>query len=234
MIQDIALQVSAGGQCTSVLGLEKCRSIDRGFSVPIRRDINPICDRRVSLACPSCGRIGLREFYDAGLLPVHNVLVMETYEEAISHPMGEVSLGLCEGCGFITNTRFDPSLLNYSSNCEDTQHYSAHFNQYADSLVRRLVDDLGIRRKTVVEIGSGGGDFLDFAHGFRRFGLHGFEIGERCAHFNLLESGKLLFELSQLVAAQPFARHILHARRVDRLAVAIHFVMEVRTGREPG
>ncbi len=127
----------------------------------IRRDINPICDRRVSLACPSCGRIGLQEFYDAGLLPVHNVLVMETYEEAISHPMGEVALGLCEGCGFITNTRFDPSLLNYSSNCEDTQHYSAHFNQYADSLVRRLVDDLGIRRKTVVEIGSGGGDFLE-------------------------------------------------------------------------
>ena len=93
MIQDIALQVSAGGQCTSVLGLEKCRSIDRGSSVSIRRDINPICDRRVSLACPSCGRIGLQEFYDAGLLPVHNVLVMETYEEAISHPMGEVALG---------------------------------------------------------------------------------------------------------------------------------------------
>ncbi|WP_166819833.1 class I SAM-dependent methyltransferase [Thalassoroseus pseudoceratinae] len=129
--------------------------------MPISHNTNPICDRRVSVACPSCGRIGLREFYDAGLLPVHNVLVMETYEEAISHPMGEVRLGLCEGCGFITNTRFDPSLLNYSSKCEDTQHFSAHFNRYADSLANRLVNDLGIREKTVVEIGSGGGDFLE-------------------------------------------------------------------------
>ncbi len=129
--------------------------------MPIRHAANLICDRRVSMACPSCGRLGLQEFYDAGLLPVHNVLVMETYEEAVSHPMGEVRLGLCEGCGFITNTRFDPSLLNYSGRCEDTQHFSAHFNRYADSLVNRLVTQFGIRQQTVVEIGCGGGDFLE-------------------------------------------------------------------------
>jgi hypothetical protein len=115
---------------------------------------------RADRPCPNCGRGGVRKFHRGGEMPVHNMLLMDTRAEARSMPRGPVTLGHCGGCGFITNTEFDPSRLDYGSRYEATQHFSAHFTGFAERLALRLADEFGVRGRTVVEIGCGGGDFL--------------------------------------------------------------------------
>jgi len=111
-------------------------------------------------SCPSCGKGGMREFYRFSGAPVHSVLLFQTREEAVGYPRGEIRLGFCEGCGFISNTAYDPSVQEYSASCEETQGYSATFNTFARRLAGELVEKYSLRGRHIVEIGCGKGEFL--------------------------------------------------------------------------
>lgn len=110
--------------------------------------------------CPNCRGEGLRAFYSVNRIPVHSVLLMESYEQAVSYPRADLKLSLCESCGFITNTVFDVRHNDYSQEYEETQHFSSRFNSFARRLVTRLIDQFDIRGKRVLEIGCGKGEFL--------------------------------------------------------------------------
>lgn len=110
--------------------------------------------------CPSCARSGMREFYSFDKAPVHSVQLMRTREEAVSYSKGEVKLGFCEGCGFISNTAYDASLQKYSGNCEETQGFSDTFNAFAKKLASELIEKYSLRRRHIIEIGCGKGEFL--------------------------------------------------------------------------
>jgi len=88
------------------------------------------------------------------------VLLMPDRETAAGYPRGEMRLLFCTGCGFFTNGSFDVSLNEYSPDYEETQHYSARFNQFTDDLVAELAGRFGIRNKRVLEIGCGKAEFL--------------------------------------------------------------------------
>src|SRR5688572_26237379 len=109
--------------------------------------------------CPNCGAAGLEPFYEVSSIPAHSVVLMHTREQALNYPRGDLRLGFCRTCGFITNTLFDVSLNEYSPDFEETQHFSPTFDAWARQLVERLVRDYGIRNKQVIEIGCGKGDF---------------------------------------------------------------------------
>ena len=117
--------------------------------------------RPLQTTCPNCTAPGLEPFYEARGIPAHSVRLMHTREEAISYPKGDLQLGFCRSCGFITNVLFDVSLNEYSPNFEETQHYSAKFDAWARGLVDRLVRDYDIRGKRVIEIGCGKGEWLE-------------------------------------------------------------------------
>lgn len=110
--------------------------------------------------CPSCRGRAVEVFYEVRGIPVHDVLLMPTAQIALGYPQGDVALGLCRGCGFIFNTRFDPRLPAYSSECEETQGFSPTFQEFHRRLARRLVDTYGLRGKDLLEIGCGKGEFL--------------------------------------------------------------------------
>ncbi|MCC7372902.1 MAG: methyltransferase domain-containing protein [Chloroflexi bacterium] len=110
--------------------------------------------------CPACGADGLQPFHRVESMPAASCLLADDGEEARSYPRGAIELALCRACGFITNTRFDPSIIDYSSSYEETQSFSPRFRRFAGGLTSRLVDGYGIRNKTVLEIGCGRGDFL--------------------------------------------------------------------------
>jgi SAM-dependent methyltransferase len=65
----------------------------------------------------------------------------------------------------MSNLLFDHELLDYSSDCEEPQHYSSHFNAFARRLAKRWVDDYDINEKTILEIGCGQGKFLEIFSG---------------------------------------------------------------------
>ncbi|MCP4960219.1 MAG: methyltransferase domain-containing protein [Actinomycetia bacterium] len=71
-----------------------------------------------------------------------------------------MELVMCRSCGLLYNTRFDPGLVAYSPNYENSLHFSPAFNQFAEGVARRLVERYDIHNTEVVEVGSGSGDFL--------------------------------------------------------------------------
>lgn len=110
--------------------------------------------------CPNCGHQGLLLFYQVSQVPVHSCLMLSSEQEALDFPCGDVALGFCDHCGFITNTEFDSQWSAYAPNYEDQQSFSPTFNQFAVDLANRLIEKYNLRHKNVVEIGCSKGDFL--------------------------------------------------------------------------
>jgi SAM-dependent methyltransferase len=110
--------------------------------------------------CPNCGAVDLSVFYELQGVPVHSVLLLQTREEALNYPKGDIALAFCETCGFITNAAFDPSLHEYSTGYEATQAFSPTFNEFHLNLANRLVEQHNLRGKEIIEIGCGQGEFL--------------------------------------------------------------------------
>lgn len=110
--------------------------------------------------CPSCGCGDTRLFYEKKRVPVNSVLNVLSRSEAHNFPTGDISLGFCRYCGFIYNTLFEPDKVRYSAKCEESQGYSTTFNAFAIELADRLIEKYSLRRKRIIEIGCGKGEFL--------------------------------------------------------------------------
>ena len=110
--------------------------------------------------CPACGGNKLRQFYSVERIPCHSVLLMETREQALSYPRGDLQLAFCESCGFVFNSGFDADTNDYSVSYEETQHFSRRFHGFAHQLATELIEDYDIRGQRILEIGCGKGEFL--------------------------------------------------------------------------
>lgn len=110
--------------------------------------------------CNSCGAREISIFYKLNDIPANSVLLLHTREESMIYPKGDISLGLCNHCGFISNVTFNPSLLEYSFRYEGTQAYSDRFHSFLKDLAGRLIERHNLHRKNIIEIGCGQGEFL--------------------------------------------------------------------------
>ena len=110
--------------------------------------------------CPACGDGGAEPFAELLGVPVQPNALFDTRTEALAAPRGDLVLAFCAACGLIWNVAFDPDALEYDAGYENSLHFSPTFQRYAEELADRLVTDHGVREKTVVEIGSGKGEFL--------------------------------------------------------------------------
>jgi len=110
--------------------------------------------------CPNCGVGAMDIFYRVHHVPAHSVLLLDTREEALSYPTGEITLGFCPLCAFVSNTTYDAGLQEYAERYEATQSFSSTFNAFALELAENLIDRYDLRGKTIVEIGCGQGEFL--------------------------------------------------------------------------
>ena len=110
--------------------------------------------------CPSCNTPGMKVFYEARSVPINSCMMFSTQQEAVSFPRGDVVLGFCKACGFISNMAFDPSKVDYASLAPEEQGFSTTFIAYAQKLATHLIDTYDLHNKHVSEIGCGRGDFL--------------------------------------------------------------------------
>ncbi len=116
--------------------------------------------RFVESRCPNCGEVGVFVFYRVSGVPVHSCVLLDSYREARDYPTGEIELAFCRSCGFIFNSAFDPSRVDYTQPYEDQQTFSPTFNLFASQLATELVEKYQLRGKKILEIGCGKGDFL--------------------------------------------------------------------------
>ena len=111
-------------------------------------------------SCPSCGSDALSVFHEQEGVPVHSCRLVDTREEALAFPRGDLRLAFCESCGFIANTVYDASLQDYGIAYEETQGFSPRFVAFARELALRWIERYDLRDRDVLEIGCGKGEFL--------------------------------------------------------------------------
>jgi 2-polyprenyl-3-methyl-5-hydroxy-6-metoxy-1,4-benzoquinol methylase len=110
--------------------------------------------------CQACNSTRLKIIYRVEKVPTHSVSLLSTPEQARSHPTGDIHLGYCQSCGFISNLAFNPDLQDYAADYESTQSYSATFGDFSRQLSTDLVNRHNLRGKAILEIGCGNGEFL--------------------------------------------------------------------------
>src|SRR5690349_11094939 len=81
--------------------------------------------------------------------------------EAQSIGRGSIDLYACLSCGFLFNAAFEPHLVVYDLQYENTQAYAPSFSLYLDQLAQMLVEQHSIRHCRIIEIGCGDGSFLE-------------------------------------------------------------------------
>lgn len=102
----------------------------------------------------------MEAFYQADNIPSHSCVLMKDRAQAVGYPRGDLLLGFCRRCGFIQNVRFDPGVVDYTQQYEETQAFSPRFRAFAEELVETLIARHDLRNKHVFEVGCGKGEFL--------------------------------------------------------------------------
>lgn len=110
--------------------------------------------------CPVCGSGHLTPCLDIPRIPVFCNVLFASREAALAAPTGAMDLRYCPDCGHLHNAAFDPDLVRYSPDYENSLHHSPRFQDFAQSLAKDLDARHRLSGKTVVEIASGQGDFL--------------------------------------------------------------------------
>jgi SAM-dependent methyltransferase len=111
-------------------------------------------------ACPACASDDTLGFHAQRKIPVNSCLLVNSSQEALDFPTGDLELCACRTCGFVFNGVFSSTASTYSSEYEETQGFSARFNEFARELATSWIDRHDIRGKKIVEIGCGKGEFL--------------------------------------------------------------------------
>ncbi len=110
--------------------------------------------------CPACGSTALTPFHQMKGIPALSCTIWDSVAEAKSCPQGDIDLSLCQTCGLLINTAFEPKLLHYDEAYVASLHHSPLFGRYATDLANDLIDRYDLHEKLVLEIGCGKGEFL--------------------------------------------------------------------------
>ncbi len=117
-------------------------------------------NNQTGLVCPNCADGIGSVFYEVPSVPTHSVLLFDESDKAKAFQKGNITLAHCTSCDFIWNTQFDPHLEAYGAGYEATQAYSETFNTFHHKLAQHVIDRFGLKKKRVIEIGCGQGEFL--------------------------------------------------------------------------
>lgn len=112
-------------------------------------------------ACPLCQGTDARLFYELDGVPVTCTSIFPSASLARAVPCGRIALAVCRRCGFAFNRAFDAALGEIGAQYESSQAASAHFSAFARSLAAEWVERHGLVDRRVLEVGSGGGGFLE-------------------------------------------------------------------------
>ncbi len=110
--------------------------------------------------CPVCKSADLDIIISLESTPIHCNILWPSREDALNAPKGDIELNLCNTCGYIFNAVFDSNRMNYSQKYDNSLYFSGRFQEYSNSVAKRLIEKYDLHNKKIIEIGSGKGDFL--------------------------------------------------------------------------
>lgn len=187
-------------------------------------------------ACPVCGAPAGTSVLLRNGVPVHQNLLYASRDAALGARRGDLDFRLCAGCGFVFNAAFDPALVEYGPDYENSQQYSPAFVVHLDEMVERVLagGDAG-GDETIVEIGCGSGDFLTRLlarsdPGTRAVGIDPSYVGPETA-----ADGRARFVAAKLGPELEIAPDVLVCRHViEHLHDPMEVLRTVRAAAVPG
>jgi SAM-dependent methyltransferase len=179
--------------------------------------------------CPVCSDGELEPFLELPAVPVLSTEFHPTADSARTAPTGDLALALCRRCALVWNTAFDPSLVEYTSEYENSQHFSPAFRDYATALADHLGQRYVLQGRTVVEIGCGKAEFLALL--CARAGCRGIgfdptfdgEVDESAADVSIVKRYYDADTAADVDASLVLARHV-----VEHLPDPVGFLRSVR------
>ncbi len=112
-------------------------------------------------ACPLCTAASTSVLFERRNVPVLLNRLYDSAAAARSALTANLRIAACDGCGFVFNSAFDPSLIGYNFRYENDQGnspaFAAHMSLMADRILGASTDRNDI---AVVEIGCGQARFL--------------------------------------------------------------------------
>ncbi len=110
--------------------------------------------------CPGCGSAATQGFLLITAAPANIGRIYLDREEARQAARGDIALSYCYGCTLIFNRAFDPTLVEFIPGYEVSLHHSPRYRNFIDEVVEQLVTRYRLQHKNVIEVGCGGGYFL--------------------------------------------------------------------------
>jgi SAM-dependent methyltransferase len=111
-------------------------------------------------ACPVCGSSQIDDFLRRNAVPVHQNLILASWQDALQVIRGDLVFAVCHECGFVFNRAFDIGKLTYGADYDNTQSHSPYFARYMANLAEHLLREEGVTNSRIVEVGCGKGVFL--------------------------------------------------------------------------
>lgn len=111
--------------------------------------------------CNACGSAGGTAFFSLPRIPVHVGVFYADPQAAAEAETGAVELVYCHHCGHVFNRHFDPGKIHYAPGYEAALHHSPTFRRFMEEVADRLLKRFELRGKRILEIGAGGGWFLE-------------------------------------------------------------------------
>jgi len=110
--------------------------------------------------CKVCNSVVLSTLYQIDSLPLFQNKVYETQSIAVEQKTVPITLSQCKECGFVFNSVFDDSQMNYDADYQNEQNYSGTFVKHLQEVATFLMAE-GFKEKNIVEIGCGKGYFVE-------------------------------------------------------------------------
>jgi hypothetical protein len=111
--------------------------------------------------CWACDGNSLTPIFSIEGIPLSSLILMDTRDEAVGFPRGDLDLVVCESCGFIFNRLFRPEAVDYTMPYEENQAFSPRFQEFEQELVDHLITDYDLAGREIFEIGCGKASFLE-------------------------------------------------------------------------
>ncbi len=111
-------------------------------------------------SCPVCFSSKTNIFLSRDQVPVHQNMIIDNFNDAVSIERGFLRMAVCLECGFIFNQAFDFNKLSYGTQYDNTQTCSSSFEGYVSELVNYLVYEKNVKNCSIVEVGCGMGLFI--------------------------------------------------------------------------